>query len=71
MSLYNSYISVSNLHLHCPFLLIGPYIHLRIFLSNASNLFSVFCKRDHVSHPYVKAGLIMVLYICISSFYIF
>jgi hypothetical protein len=37
MSLYNSYSSVLYLHLHCPFSLIGPYIRLRIFLSNVPN----------------------------------
>jgi hypothetical protein len=55
MSLYNSYSSVLYLHLYCPFSLTGPYIRLRIFLSNVPNLISAFCKSDHVSHQYNKA----------------
>lgn len=39
----------------------GPNIFLRIFLSN-TNLDSIFLVKAHIFYPYIKTGLIMMLY---------
>jgi hypothetical protein len=48
--------------------LLGPNINLSTLFSNICRLFSSFCMKDQVSHPYRTTGKIILLYILIFKF---